>query len=83
MQPSLSPTTLFTQLLIIREMVINAPTNFYQRLKDFRKLILKALRDPKTEIRFTAIACLRASLTVVAQRESALQHSAEDNDKKR
>ena len=51
-------------------MAINAPTYFFHKLEDFRRLIVKVLEDGKKEIRFAAIAALRASLTIVAQRET-------------
>lgn len=51
-------------------MAINAPTYFFHKLEDFRRLIVKVLEDSKREIRFAAVAALRASLTIVAQRET-------------
>ena len=54
-------------------MAINAPTCFFQKLDNFLDLIVKVLRDAKKEIRFAAVAALRASLTIVSQRETSLQ----------
>ena len=70
------------QILIIREMAINAPTYFFHKLNSFRELIVKVLKDPKKEIRFAAIAALRASLTIVAQRETNIHnvHGSHDEE---
>ena len=70
------------QILIIREMAINAPTYFFHKLNAFRELIVKVLKDPKKEIRFAAIAALRASLTIVAQRETNIHnvHGSQDEE---
>ena len=63
-------------------MAINAPTYFFHKLNSFRELIVKVLKDPKKEIRFAAIAALRASLTIVAQRETNIHnvHGSHDEE---
>lgn len=59
-------------------MAINAPTYFFHKLDYFQKLLVKVLKDGKKEIRFAAIAALRASLTIVAQRETNI-HNINDS----
>jgi FKBP12-rapamycin complex-associated protein len=57
-------------VLILRELAVNAPTLFYQKVQPFFDNIFTAIRDPKHAIREGAIAALRACLVLTSQRES-------------
>lgn len=56
-------------VLILRELAIAMPSHFYQLISEFFNQILKALRDPKEQIREAAAKALRAAFVVTTQRE--------------
>eukprot|EP00117_Sycon_ciliatum_P040328 scpid3818/ scgid5118/ Serine/threonine-protein kinase mTOR; FK506-binding protein 12-rapamycin complex-associated protein 1; FKBP12-rapamycin complex-associated protein; Mammalian target of rapamycin; Mechanistic target of rapamycin; Rapamycin target protein 1 len=57
-------------VLLLRELAVNAPTFFFQKVQPFLDHIFNAVRDSKQIIRENAIAALRACLALMAQRET-------------
>lgn len=55
--------------LILRELAIAMPSNFFQHINDFFNYIMIPLRDSKESIREAAGKALRAAFVVTAQRE--------------
>lgn len=56
-------------MLILRELAISMPSYFYQQINGFFNHTMKALRDPKEQIRESAAKALRAAFVLTAQRE--------------
>ncbi|XP_076064565.1 serine/threonine-protein kinase Tor isoform X2 [Oratosquilla oratoria] len=57
-------------VLVLRELASSVPTYFFQQVQQFLDVIFNAVRDPKPAIREGAVAALRVTLTITAQRET-------------
>nr|QHX41461.1 serine/threonine-protein kinase mTOR [Halisarca dujardinii] len=64
-------------VLVLRELAVYSPTLFYQSIQQFFENIFGVVRDQKAAIREKAVLALRASLRLLAERESKemLNHS--------
>ncbi|NP_001171773.1 target of rapamycin isoform 1 [Bombyx mori] len=60
-------------VLILRELAISMPSYFFQQINGFFNHIMRALRDPKDQIREAAAKVLRAAFAVTSQREQPEQ----------
>lgn len=59
-----------SQVLVLRELAVSAPTFFFQQVQPFFDNIFNAVWDPKQAIREGAVSALRACLILTTQRET-------------
>lgn len=59
----------YCAVLVLKELAENAPTLFSQHMKKALEYLCQVVRDPRELIRETAIAAMRACLSLMAKRE--------------
>lgn len=66
----MNPLSFHTQVLVLRELAVSAPTFFFQQVQPFFDNIFFAVWDSKQAIREGAVSALRACLILTTQRET-------------
>lgn len=70
LEPHLNSLSFHSQVLVLRELAVSAPTFFFQQVQPFFDNIFYAVWDSKQAIREGAVSALRACLILTTQRET-------------